>query len=134
VNPFTPAKDENQIGADYLILWGVPKAQLISERNSRDTFESAVEVKKILVEKGWKRYLLVTSALHMPRSMVAFEAVAPGAIPAPGGFTLGERRVNPLSFFLTEGAARNISASVHEYAGLINYYWRARSLPEMTAR
>jgi uncharacterized SAM-binding protein YcdF (DUF218 family) len=127
VNPFTPAKNENRIGCDYLIRWGVPKAHVIPEGNSRDTFESAVEVRKILEQRGWKRYLLVTSALHMPRSMLAFDAVAPKAIPAPGGFTLSEREVNPLSFFLSEGAARNISASVHEYAGLVNYYWRARS-------
>jgi uncharacterized SAM-binding protein YcdF (DUF218 family) len=127
VNPFTPAKNENQIACDYLVLWGVPKRHVISEGDSRDTFESAVEVRKILEQRGWKRYLLVTSALHMPRSMVAFAAVTPGAIAAPGAFTLREREINPLSFFLSEGAARDVSASVHEYAGLLNYYWRARS-------
>ncbi len=48
VNPFTPAKDENRIARDYLIRWGVPKTDVLGEGNSRDTFESAVEVEKLL--------------------------------------------------------------------------------------
>src|ERR1051325_4880049 len=76
VNPLTPAHNENQIACDYLILWGVPKDAVISESNSRDTFESAIEVEKIVRQKGWKRYLLVTSAVHMPRSMLVFSALA----------------------------------------------------------
>jgi uncharacterized SAM-binding protein YcdF (DUF218 family) len=125
VNPFTPAKDENRIARDYLIRWGVPKTEVIGEGNSRDTFESAIEVEKLLQQKGWKRYLLVTSAVHMPRSMLAFKARAPEPIPAPGDFSLGELELEPFSFFPGEGAARGILGSIHEYIGLLNYYWRA---------
>ncbi len=125
VNPFTPPMNENKIARDYLRLWGVPEAHIIAEGRSRDTFESALEVKKILSDRGWKRYLLVTSALHMPRSMLAFNSRAPEAIPAPGDFSLGQFRLTPLDFFPTEGAARNLFATLHEYFGLANYYWRA---------
>ena len=124
VNPFTPDKDENRIGRDYLIRWGVPKHHVIGEGKSRDTFESATEVQKLLKRRGWKRYLLVTSALHMPRSMLAFKAKAPEPVPAPGDYTLGKLRLTPLDFFPSEGAARGIYATVHEYIGLANYYWR----------
>jgi uncharacterized SAM-binding protein YcdF (DUF218 family) len=126
VNPFTPPMNENQIARDYLILWGVPKSQVIAEADSRDTFESAVQVQKILRQQGWKRYLLVTSAVHMPRSMLAFRSVTPEPIAAPGDFTVGAFETTPLHFFPSEGAAGNVSASLHEYVGLINYYWRAR--------
>jgi uncharacterized SAM-binding protein YcdF (DUF218 family) len=125
VNPFTPAMGENQIARDYLIRWGVPKNDVLGESKSRDTFESAVEVAKILRQRGWKRYLLVTSAAHMPRSILAFESQAPEPIPAPGDFSLAKERFTPLDFFPSESAARRISASVHEYVGLANYYWRA---------
>jgi uncharacterized SAM-binding protein YcdF (DUF218 family) len=124
VNPFTPDNDENRIGRDYLIRWGVPKHHVIGEGKSRDTFESAVEVQKLLKERGWKRYLLVTSALHMPRSMLAFAARAPEPIPAPGDYSLGKFHINPLAFFPGEGAAHRIYATVHEYMGVANYYWR----------
>jgi len=124
VNPFTPDKDENRIARDFLVLWGVPKSDVFAEDRSRDTFESAVQVEKILGQKKWKRYLLVTSAEHMPRSMMVFSVKAPEPIPAPGDFSVGEFKLNPLSFFPGEGASRDIYFSLHEYLGLINYYWR----------
>jgi uncharacterized SAM-binding protein YcdF (DUF218 family) len=127
VNPFTPPMNENQIARDFLTLWGVPKSDVIAEPDSRDTFESAVEVQKILRHRGWKRYLLVTSAAHMPRSMLAFETQAPQPVPAPGDFSVREFRLTPLDWFPTEGAARGILTSIHEYIGLVNYHWRAGS-------
>ncbi len=125
VDPFTPAQDENKIARDYLILWGVSSKDVIGEPDSRDTFESAIEVKKILEEKGWKRYLLVTSAVHMPRSMLAFQNVAPSPIAAPGDFTVRENLFSPLKLFPSAKAADEISSTLHEYLGLLNYRLRA---------
>jgi len=126
VNPFTPDKNENKIARDFLIKWGVPMSDVIGEGKSRDTFESAVEVEKLLKQKGYTRYLLVTSAVHMPRSMLAFAAIAPEPIAAPGDFSLGKLEISPLSFFPSEGAARLLYATLHEYIGLANYHWRIR--------
>lgn len=126
VNPFTPAKNENAIAREYLIRWGVPHHDVIGEDRSRDTFESALEVQKLLAQKGWKRYLLVTSAVHMPRSMLVFAAFAPDPVPAPGDFSLGKVELNPLDFFPSESAARRLFVTLHEYLGLANYYWRVR--------
>jgi uncharacterized SAM-binding protein YcdF (DUF218 family) len=127
INPFVPQVNQNQIACDYLIRWGIPQKDVISEPGSRDTFESALEVSKILRGKGWTRYLLVTSAVHMPRSMLAFQAVAPVPIAAPGDFTLGEHYFTTRSMLLSEVAARKTYVTVHEYLGLLNYYWRVRS-------
>lgn len=124
VNPFTPAKNENQIARDYLIRWGVPRQDVLGEDKSRDTFESAVEVQKLLAQRGWKRYLLVTSAVHMPRSMLVFAARAPEPVPAPGDFSLGQLELTPLDFFPSESAAQRLFLTVHEYLGLANYHWR----------
>lgn len=129
VNPFTSEKGENKIARDYLIRWGVRPGDVIGEAASRDTFESAVEVQKLLEQKGYKRYLLVTSALHMPRSMLVFSRLAPEPMPAPGDYSLGEREWTPLSFFPSEHAGREVSAALHEYLGLINYHWRLRFSP-----
>ncbi len=124
VDPFTSAKDENRIAREFLIRWGVPKSDIIGEEHSRDTFESAVESQKILAQHGWKRYLLVTSALHMPRSMLVFSRRTPEPIAAPGDFTVGQFEFSPFDFFPKEVVAPKISASIHEYVGLVNYYWR----------
>jgi len=124
VNPFTPAKDENRIAREFLIRWGVPEKDVIGEGNSRDTFESAVESGKILAQHGWKRYLLVTSALHMPRSMLVFSRFVPEPVPPPGDFSIGKFELSPFVFFPNEGVAPKTFATLHEYAGLLNYYWR----------
>jgi uncharacterized SAM-binding protein YcdF (DUF218 family) len=124
VNPFTPAKNENTIAREYLIRWGVPRQDVLGEDRSRDTFESAEEVQKLLRQRGWKRYLLVTSASHMPRSMLAFASRAPEPVPAPGDFSFVGINLNPLSFFPSESAARGLFVTLHEYLGLANYRWR----------
>jgi len=125
ISGFTPPMTGNQIARDYLVLWGVPKAHVIAEDKSRDTFENALEVKKILRHRGWKRYLLVTSAVHMPRSMLAFNSQAPEPIAAPGDFSLRDFRLSPLNLLPNESTARKMFITLHEYVGLVNYYWRA---------
>jgi uncharacterized SAM-binding protein YcdF (DUF218 family) len=125
IGRFPAPQGENKVLCDYLVRWGIPAGQIIQENRSRDTFEGAVEVKKILDGKGWHRYLLVTSAVHMPRSMLAFRAVAPEPIAAPGDFRVGPVSLDPLYFFPREAAAESSYAVLHEYVGLINYSWRA---------
>jgi len=124
VNPFTPSKNENRIAREFLIRWGVPKNDVIGEENSRDTFENAVETQKILARHGWKRYLLVTSAMHMPRSMLVFSQLVPEPIPAPGDFSLGKFDLTPIDLFPSEDAAEELFATINEYVGWLNYYWR----------
>ena len=126
VNPFTPDKNENKIARDFLIKWGVPANDVSGEAGSRDTFESAVEVQKLLAKRGYKRYLLVTSAFHMPRSMLVFARLAAEPIPAPGDFSLAKFELTPLSFFPNESAANNFFLTLHEYLGIANYNWRVR--------
>ena len=130
VNPFTPAMDENKIARDFLIRWGVPKKDIIGEEKSRDTFENAMETLAVLKKHGWKRYLLVTSAIHMPRSMMVFAERVPEPIPAPGDFTVGQFELTPFDFFPNEAVAAKMFATIHEYAGLANYYLRLRFAKE----
>jgi uncharacterized SAM-binding protein YcdF (DUF218 family) len=124
VNPFTADQDENKIACGYLIRWGVPEEHVFSEAKSRDTFESALETGKLLRQKNWQRYLLVTSAVHMPRSMLVFSSDAREPIAAPSDFTLRQWQLSPLDFAPTLGAGRGIASTLHEYVGLANYYWR----------
>jgi uncharacterized SAM-binding protein YcdF (DUF218 family) len=126
VDPFTPARDENKIAREFLIRWGVPKDHVIGEEKSRDTFENALESAKVLKKRGWKRYLLVTSAMHMPRSMLVFAERVSEPIPAPGDFSAGGIELTPFAFVPTESAAQKFYETIHEYVGLVNYYWRLR--------
>ena len=57
---------------------GVAREQLILEADARDTYENAVYLKAELDKLGLlgpgKRWVLITSAYHMPRAMASFRA------------------------------------------------------------
>ena len=61
----------------------------------------------------------------MPRCMLAFSAVPPEPIAAPGDFAVAQIPRNPLDFFPTESAARDTYAALYEYLGLLGYRVRA---------
>lgn len=76
---------------------GVPKEAIIEEPRSLNTYENAVYVRQILQERGIKRVLLVTSAMHMPRSLLIFKRQGIEAIPAPTDFLVTEADINETS-------------------------------------
>jgi len=55
------------------------------ENDSENTAENAFYSAEILREKNIKTIILVTSAMHMPRSVALFEAQGLNVIPAPTG-------------------------------------------------
>lgn len=65
-------------GADYAAEWftamGLPARRLVLERQSRNTYENAVATRELVGEARDGRWLLVTSARHMPRAMGSFAA------------------------------------------------------------
>jgi uncharacterized SAM-binding protein YcdF (DUF218 family) len=65
---------------DAMLIMGVPVGDIMTENNSRNTYESAVEVKKILDQRGIKpsECLLITSAFHMRRSLACFKKAEAG--------------------------------------------------------
>ncbi|MEO1133722.1 MAG: YdcF family protein, partial [Cyanobacteria bacterium J06639_1] len=60
---------------------GVPAEAMLPEPDSRNTYENAVNVRRILQEQDIKQVLLVTPALHMPRSLAIFRRLEIDAIP-----------------------------------------------------
>ena len=60
--------------ATALVMMGVAKEDILTENNSRNTYESAIEVRKLLERKATPdQCLLVTSAFHMRRSLACFK-------------------------------------------------------------
>lgn len=60
---------------ELLVKWGIPATDIITEEVSRNTHENAAESKKIL-ERSYphlKKILLVTSGMHMRRSLACFK-------------------------------------------------------------
>ena len=73
-NLFDFTKPEAEYAADYLIEIGVKPKDIIVEPNSRNTYQNAVEAKRVLDSLNiTEPVLLITSTTHMQRSALCFE-------------------------------------------------------------
>ena len=70
---------------------GIAKSRLIMERRSRNTQENAEFSKALVAPKAGERWLLVTSAFHMPRSVGLFRKAGFAVEPYPVDWWIGGR-------------------------------------------
>jgi uncharacterized SAM-binding protein YcdF (DUF218 family) len=114
--------------AEFLEMLGVPKSVILMETNSANTRQHARNLQSVFQERGFKRILLVTSAMHMPRSLGVFRHGCPGLefIPAPTDFRVTERIPAPWYQELkavvpTPANLLLFSELMHEYLGMAWY-------------
>ncbi len=108
--------------ADLLNEWGVSKSAIIQETQSRNTRENAIDVKRIMDAKGFKRALLVTSASHMPRALAAFRKVGMDVIAAPTDVRVVDKKFTLMDWLPEAGALDRFTTAMKEYIGM-GYYW-----------
>jgi uncharacterized SAM-binding protein YcdF (DUF218 family) len=71
-NLISPVIETESDGARLLFLGlGLPKERLVFEDRSRNTRENAVFTRQLVDPKPGERWLLITSAWHMPRAMAS---------------------------------------------------------------
>jgi uncharacterized SAM-binding protein YcdF (DUF218 family) len=101
---------------------GVPPADLVVENKSRDTEEQAVLVQQII---GAAPFILVTSAVHLPRSMGLFKKVGLKPIPAPADYRGREKEDFPGGhLWPTAGNLYQVNKAWHEILGIWWASWR----------
>jgi uncharacterized SAM-binding protein YcdF (DUF218 family) len=76
--------------ASVMEMLGVPQSALWLQGNSQNTYEDALYSCQMLKDKGANTVILVTSAMHMPRSVAVFEKQGCDVIPSPADFTVTE--------------------------------------------
>lgn len=74
---------------DQLIAIGIPEKDIALDRNSRNTAENAAFTKIIIDSLQLPPpYLLITSAIHIPRSKRAFTKAGLAVVPYPAAFSV----------------------------------------------
>ncbi|HRT10061.1 MAG TPA: YdcF family protein [Candidatus Paceibacterota bacterium] len=120
----------SDIMAELLTNLGVPRDAIVQESASRNTREHAVNLESMLKEQGFHRILLVTSALHMPRSMGVFRKNCPTIefVPAPTDFRIVDRELpwhrELVNLIPTPSSYLQFSETMHEYLGMAWYKLR----------
>jgi uncharacterized SAM-binding protein YcdF (DUF218 family) len=128
---FYKSGNEAEGAQSLLEALGVGKDRLILETKSRDTYENAVYLKDLFTRSGelgpGKRWVLITSAFHMPRAMGAFRQAGFDVEPWPVDYrTRGKADLTRPFDKVSEGL-RRVDAAAREWAGLLAYWLRGRS-------
>src|SRR6185436_16801607 len=66
-----------------LVAVGVPADRIVLESESKNTRDEVVIIKRMLAERQITQFVLITSPLHMRRSLLAFEQQGLHPIPSP---------------------------------------------------
>lgn len=95
---------------------GVNERDLVLEDNSLDTKDEARFVRELV---GADKFILVTSATHMPRSMALFRNQGMEPIAAPAGHIVKKRQgPSPGMFVPGAGELFQTERAVYEYLGM----------------
>ena len=114
---FVDPVPEAAVMAQVSRFMGVQKDDMIIESTSNDTKDQARLIKPIV---GTAPFVLVTSAIHMPRSMALFQSFGMNPIPGPAGSTSRVKMpFSPLDLFPSVDALEDTTEAVHEYLGLM---------------
>jgi uncharacterized SAM-binding protein YcdF (DUF218 family) len=110
-----------------LMALGVAHDRITAEEQSRNTIENAAFSRLLANPKPGERWLLVTSAYHMPRAMAAFRAADFPVEAYPVDWrTRGAADLRRAFPMLSEGLRRT-DVAVREWVGLVVYRLTGRS-------
>jgi len=109
---------EADVMADVATRLGIPEKDIIIENRSRNTWENAGEVQKLL---PGKTVVLVTSAFHMRRSVAMFKKRGFSVLPAPAGYLSQTRHVSYTYYIPRSEALATSSTAISEYISLAWY-------------
>ena len=112
-------------------MLNVPEEAIWLETKSRNTYENALYSRPLLEEQGIDTILLVTSAMHMPRSVALFEKQGFTVIPLPTDFVVTERNWAEVTKLTFRDQLGNVLPTVEnlqfttkalkEYIGMVIY-------------
>jgi uncharacterized SAM-binding protein YcdF (DUF218 family) len=118
---FENAPSEAAVAFRQMVALGVAPDRITAEEQSRNTIENAVFSRLIAQPKPGERWLLVTSAFHMPRAIAVFRAAGFPVEAYPVDYrTRGLGDATRLFPAVAFGLAQ-MDIAMHEWAGLVAY-------------
>lgn len=106
--------------AEILAMLGEDAGRLETETGSRNTAENAAKIAGMLGADSKRRWLLVTSAFHMPRALGCFRAAGVDVVAAPADYR-ANALVWPYLAFDSASQFRKFGVVLKEFAGLAAY-------------
>lgn len=105
---------------------GVSRSRLTLEDRSRDTYENATFSSRLIERQQGERWILVTSAFHMPRAMSTFRKAGFEVEPWPVDYRTRGWKDAGTTLTAADGL-RRLDQVTREYIGLVVYWATGRS-------
>ena len=118
---------EAEFAATLLESLGIPRARIIMEGKSRNTVENALFSKALADRKPGERWLLVTSAYHMPRSIGVFRRAGFAVEAYPVDWRTRGAIDLVLPFESVTAGLRRTDTAAREWTGLLVYWLTGKS-------
>ena len=118
--PWSIGLPEGEFLREEAIKLGIPKKDILLTENVENTDQEAKAIKKLFSIDNPK-IILVTSAFHMPRAQLVFEAAGLNVIPFPVDFKTGAEKLTFMSFIPSAGSFALTNFFVREMVGRIYY-------------
>ena len=108
---------------ELMLNLGVPDSVIIIENDSKNTYENAVETKKILSDgKHGTKFLLITSASHMNRAMACFIKQELKVTPYVTDRNSGDRKFEFDHLIIPNiDTLSSWNKLIHEWVGMVTY-------------
>ena len=121
-----PGMTEADVARKVFALMGADVGQILFEDSARNTYENALATYELVGPEPASTWLLVTSAIHMPRSMAVFRKAGWPVMAYPVDYRTG-RSWTEARWFSLAGHLGELDVAVHEYVGLIVYWALGRT-------
>ena len=113
---------ESELAARFFDAFGIARERVLLEDKSRNTIENARFTRELAQAKPGERWLLVTSAYHMPRSGGVFRAVGFEVEAYPVDFRTRGPRDLLRTFYTVGDGLRRTDTAMREWIGLVTYW------------
>lgn len=114
---------EGDAARAFFLRLGIPEDRILIERRSRSTFENGQLTRDLIGPKPGERWILVTSALHMPRAAGVFEKAGFDVVPYPVAYLTSGEPIDYWNYTLSPLAALSLlDESAKEWLGLAAYW------------
>lgn len=117
---FEDTGTEAVIAKRILMGLGIPENKIFIEDKSLNTTQNALFVKKIMEDRHFIQPILVTSAFHMPRSVMNFHKTGLEVTAFPADYKANRRSsITVFKFLPNSGAFNDACTALWEYAGML---------------
>lgn len=110
-----------------LTALGVERGRLVLENESRNTDENARFTRAMVNPQPGQTWLLVTSAFHMPRSVLLFEKAGFEVVPWPADYRTAGDEHPGLAQDNAIDSLQNTAIAIREWIGLVAYRLTGRT-------